>query len=366
MRLSAVELKRLTKGTAVLAADLAQVVKTDGKPTRWRLNSGARMRTMVGGIGEVELVIDLAGVAFDHPSMPMLREHGRRPSSTPDDYYITAIGRWEGVSVDSTGIWGQPIVYTPDPTKPLEADMPSLREGGEVAALMERGHPWQASVKITGEYELVAPGQPAVVNGRTEIAADDLDAPPLLICRRGTVSEASVCTFGADSQTGAAAASRITTTQPTDSTMSTERLSALLKRHGEKHAAKIAVSLAANKTDDQISVELAAAVESDHAAALSAEQAKTSAVQAKLDAEVAKSAGLQAKLDALKTDPAAMPTDEKTPAAGKGESQNSAPKTWNDGVAILKKEDPKLSGFKLRTAVLSRFPTLRKEIPAAV
>lgn len=350
------------KQFAICAALATQVDQGANKPKRWRLNSGARMHTSVAQLGDIELIIDLASVTFDSPEIPMLREHGRRPSTSPDDYYINAIGRWSEASADAQGIWGTPNIYTPK--TPLEEKMGCLLEGAEVAALMERGHPWQASVKIYGDYEQVAPGQSIEVNGRVEVANDDLDAPRLYVCRRGIVTEASVCLFGADSQTGAVAASRSTPTQATETTMS-DRLEALLKRHGNKHAGVIAIALAAKKTDDQIAVELSDAQDADHKAALAAKDAEIAKLNEANTANSAKLAELQTKLDALKTGDETK--DEKeTPPATKGESSNSAPKSIVAGMAILKREGSKLDGFKLKAATLTRWPALRKEIPAAV
>lgn len=352
------------KPFAICAALAAIVDQGANKPKRWCLNSGARMQTSVAQLGDIELVIDLASATFEHPEISMLREHGRKPSPSADSWdnsYINAIGRWTGTSVDAAGIWGTPIVYTPDPTKPLESDMPCLREGAEVAALMERGHPWQASVKIYGDYEQVAPGQSVEVNGRIETANDDLDAPRLYICRRGIITEASVCLFGADSNTGAVAASRSNSTQATETTMS-DRLEALLKRHGNKHAGVIAIALAAKKTDDQIAAELSDAADADHKAALAAKDEEIAKLNETNTANATKIAELQSKLDALKTD---EPTTE-TPPATKGESSNAAPKSIIAGMAILKKEGFKGNGFQMKSAALSRWPALRKEIPAAV
>lgn len=361
-----VDLAALPAGHAVCASPVVQVDQGEGKPKRWRLNSGARMKTQIGGIGRALLIIDLAGVTFEHPEFSMLREHGRQPATEADEnaWYVNPIGRWMQTAVDATGIYGVPNVYTPE--SPLEEKMHSMLEGAEVAALIKRGHPWQASVRIIGDtadYELVAPGQSAVVNGRTEVADDDLDAPPLLICRRCVVTEASVCLFGADSQTGAVAASR-TTTQATETTMS-DRLEALLKRHGNKHAGAIAIALAAKKTDDQISAELSDAQEADHKAALAAkdaELAKLTEANAALTKSVTE---MQTKLEALKTDDDKEDEEKKTPAATAGESKNSAPKSVLAGMAILTKEGSKLTGFKLRAAALSRFPKLRETLPKA-
>lgn len=348
----------LRLGQAHCAAPVIVVDQPEGKPAKWRLNSGAVMLTWVGGLGLVALVIDLATARFEADRISMLREH---------DQWTGPIGRWENLTVeaagDTAGIYGTPIVYTPDPTKPAEAEMKSLKAGGEVAALIERKHPWQASVTATSavsDYERVLPGQSTLVNGQSITASDDIHAPPLFIARNSVISEASVCTFGADADTGSVAASR-TSTPATEPTMS-DRLTALLNRHGDKHAGRIAIALKANKTDDQISVELSDATEADHKAALAAEAAKTAGVQAKLDEATTKLADLQAKLDALKVGD----EGEATPPATEGESKNSAPKSVTAGMAILKREGSKLDGFKLRSAALHRWPALRKEIPAAV
>lgn len=346
----------LRTGQVMCAAPVSQIEQPADKPKRWRLNSGAEMQTWVEGIGHCRLVIDLASARFEAPEIPMLREH---------DTWYGPIGRWTNGIADQTGIYGTPVVYTPDPTKPAEMEMNSLRVGGEVAALMARNHPWQASVKITAglsDYERVMPGTSVDVNGRVITAGDDLHDVPLLICRNGVISEASVCLFGADANTGSVAASRSTPTTETTMSKPDDRIVALLKRHGEKHAARIAVALSKGKTDEEITVELSDAAEADHKAALAAkdaELAKANETNAALTKSVA---DLQAKLEALKP---GDKEEEEIPPATEGESKNSAPKTYRDGVAILKREGSKLDGFKLRTAVLKRFPSLRADIPKA-
>lgn len=349
----------LRAGQAICAAPMVeQTPAAADKPARWCLNSGAAMHTWVEGIGECVLVVDLAGVSFEAPEIPMLREHST----------WSVIGRWTGLlSAIPAGITGTPIVYAPETD--AEQEMPCLREAGEVAALMKRKHPWQASIKITGalsDYEHVLPGQSAAVNGRSETVDPGLGIP-FVILRKGVVSEASVCLFGADSKTGAVAASR-TSTNPTQESPVSDRLKALLARHGKKHAGHIAVALNEGKSDDEISASLSAAVESDHAAALAAEQAKSADLATKLAAEQAKSADLATKLAAL-----SVPGEEtnadgtpKTKVPAAGESENGAPKDLNAGMAALTAAGSKLTGFKLRSAALAKWPSLRKQIQSAV
>lgn len=326
----------------------------EGKPAKWRLNSGAVMLTWIGGLGYCALVIDLATARFEAAEIPMLREHSQ---------WAGPIGRWTAGSIDATGIYGSPIVYTPETD--AEKDMPSLREGAEVAALIKRKHPWQASVTATSalsDYERVLPGQSVVVNGQSVTASDDLDAPPLYVAHNSVISEASVCLFGADADTGAVAASRSTTTPEPTMSKPEDRIAALLKRFpGDKNASRIAVSLSKGLTDEQITVELSDAKDADHAATLAAKDAEIAKLNETNTANTAKIAELQAKLDALKTGT----EEEKTPSATKGESENSAPKTYQQGVAILKREGTKLIGFELRSAVLKRFPKLRDTLPKA-
>lgn len=351
-----IERPALRTGQVLCAAAVSQIEQPADKPARWRLNSGAEMQTWVEGIGHCRLVIDLASVKFEAPEIPMLREHST---------WYGPIGRWTAGIADLTGIYATPIVYTPNDD--AEREMPSLREGAEVAALMARKHPWQASVKVTaslGDYERVLPGAVVEVNGATLTAGDDLHDIPLLICRNGVIGEASVCLFGADSNTGSVAASRSTTTPEPTMSKPEDRIAALLKRHGEKHASRIAIALSKNKSDEEIAVELSDATDTDHKAALAAKDEEITKLKADLAAANTTATDLQAKLDALKGDD--EETEEETPAATAGESKNGAPKSFNDGVAILKREGTKLVGFKLRSAVLKRFPALRKDIPAAV
>jgi hypothetical protein len=294
-------------------------------------------------------------VSFEAPEMPMLYEHQTWPGP---------IGRWSGMTVDASGITAAPNVYRP--VDDHEREMPIFQQSAQVAALMDRKHPWQASIKITGaleDYERVLPGQPVAVNGRTELASDDVDDPPLFILRRGVASEASVCLFGADADTGALAASR--TNHPTTPESSMERLKVLLARHGEKHAARIAVALSAGQTDDQIAASLSAAAESDHAAALAAVNTELATTKAALAAANTQIAALNTKLAALAPADDKAAGDAETPPATEGESKNGAPKSVHEGMAQLSREGSKLTGFPLRSAVLKRWPTLRSTLPKA-
>lgn len=350
----------MMKGQSICASEVVEIkIASETKKSTWRLNSGARMLTAIRDFGDVELVIDLSGVTFEQSRISMLREHGRRASVVADDsWYVNPIGHWENPRVDETGIYGQPVVYTP--RTPFEEKMPLMIEGGEVAALIERNHPWQASVKITGDYERVAPGQSVTVNGRIEIASDDLDAPPLMICRTGIISEASICLFGADSNTGSVAASRQSTDKKEIPVMK-ERLTALLKAHNNKHAGKIAVALSLGKTDEEIAAELSAADAADTAAIITEKDAIIEKSKTDLATSTAKVAELQGKLDALKNEG----DDSAQVTATKGESSNSKPRTVQAGMALLARENPKLTGFKLRSATLTRWPDLRADLPKA-
>jgi hypothetical protein len=199
-----------------------------------------------------------------------------------------------------------------------------------------------------------------VVNGRTEVGSDSVDCP-LYILRRGVASEASVCLFGADADTGALAASRSTPIHPNPES-SMERLNALLARHGDKHAARIALALKAGQSDDQIAATLSAAAESDHAAAITELTTKLTAATAALAEANAKLAAMDAKIKALQ--PATTEGDPAVPAT-EGESKNAAPKTLHEGMAQLSRENPKLTGFPLRSAALKRWPALRSTVPKA-
>lgn len=193
------------------AVALAQTQRVDGASEgaqRWRLNAGSLMTAVLTGINRgqdgyerpVHLVIDLDSVTFEAAIIPALRDHWMGP-----------IGRWESLesSSQSGGIHGDLILYTSQDEK--EAQMWMMREADEVAAIQRRGHPWQASVGIypgsDGTLEMQDPGSQIAINGGT-IAVPD-DGMPTYVLRGGVVTEASVVLFGADSQTGQLAASRI-------------------------------------------------------------------------------------------------------------------------------------------------------------
>lgn len=352
-------------GVARCAQAAEAVPVAAGIAPAWRLNSGAEMITSIDGIANgapMVLVIDLASVEFAAAEIKMMREH-----------WIGPIGRWTNLVADlngpkGPGLYGTPIFYASETE--TERELPLLREADEVAALLRRKHPWQASVEIGGaleQYELVAPGASVEVNGTTLIAESGPGAPPFYVLRGGLVTEASVCLDGADADTGPTLLASRHAAQSTikDTPMD---LKALLAKYAEKHHGAIARLHAGGKTADEIATAMLAADKKesdDELATLKADLAAARTALASAEAAAAtKVKELQDQLDGLKP-PGGEGGGDALPAGGDATSQHAAPKTVTAGMARLSAAGDKRSGFALRNAALAKWPGLRAGLPKA-
>ncbi len=358
-------------GVARLATLAEMAPPLAGSAPLWRLNSGAEMVTCIDGLNQnapIILVVELASVTFSAPEIEMMREH-----------WIGPIGRWTQLAVDMNGpkgpgIYGSPIFYTSETD--AERDMYLLREADEVAALLRRKHPWQASVEIGGpveQYQLVPPGESVTVDGVAHLAPVGPNVMPLYVLHAGICSEASVCLRGADTETGptllaarAAAAAKLAATKPTPKDITMDLKALLAKYPDEKCHGKIARLHAAGQTAEQIATALLADEKTSVDAEIATlkanlETANKAAADAKLAADT-KIAELQGKIDALKP-----PADGAAPAAsvtagaegGAADAKLAAPKSVSEGIARLQAAGVKGDGFALRKATLAKWPALR-------
>lgn len=357
----------MCEAVAELADDAGAERKGDG---RWALNTGAQMITYVWGVNcddcgwprPMRLVLDLAKAKFEKPVISALYAHS--------DWAI--VGQWTGGTVDLKKIAADLTIY-----RDLSAaEAAVLPDAVRVGALLDRDHPWQASVGcypkdgIDG-YELVKAGKTVTVNG-TEFQGDgDL---PLFIMRKPVIYEASVVLWGADGNTGKLAASllnplahlaqlRSSTPNPDKgtATMSTPapasaaptagaRLKALLARFTDETVHGLVVKLMADdKNDDEIR-------DAVHAAQLKVRDDKITDLTAKL-AEAVKppvttSPGKTGKTEASAKD---------APAFGAGsDTASEAPKSISEAVKLLRADHKDATAAKLTSMAYQKWPELTR------
>ena len=241
---------------------------------RWRLNAGSLMTLPVPGLNDdkngapqpVNLIVDLEGVTFARSRVPALSGH--------DSSQI--IGYWDTPDIVRAGSFCEGIeadLHFVIPRDDHEREI--FREASRLKALSEQGVPLQVSVGIEpgpdGEWEKVTDAS-VVVNGRTYMNDSEY---PLFILRNGRVFESSMCTFGADSETGRVAASKPTPVIK-EHTMS-DRLKVLLSKHAEAHHGLIARCVAKDESDADI-------VQKIHSAELQAKDSEITKLQARLKA----------------------------------------------------------------------------------
>ncbi len=344
-----------------------QATKTNGG--RWGLNAGSLMITAVRGLntkhdsygayaGAIRLVVDLSSATFAKKVMPALGEH----------WWDKIIGNWSNGEITAKGITADLKIYEAR----SEAEAAVIPEAIRAKALLDQGHPWQASIGAKpangiADYEEIGEGEDVEVNGVT-FTNDDPEMP-LFVMRNGVVTEASICTFGADEDTGPLAASRrhgrlaASASQPTPKESSTMKYSLkVLLAAFAAHAGLVAehVSAAQELPEDK--------------------QPTPEALQASIGAAVAKAelAAKDAEIAALKA--AGLEKDKLIEAKGKakggvtaasatppfqGDDGSDAPTSLHGAMVQLAGENPKLKGFSLRSAALKRWPELRKTVPAA-
>lgn len=352
-----------------------QTAKTNGG--RWRLNAGSVMTTRVYGVNlqhdqygsyyaPIRLVVDMATAKFAKPVMPALSDH----------WSNSVIGNWSNNSIEGGQIEGDLSLY--EARTPAEAEV--LPECVRVKALLEQGHPWQASIGAEPEngledYEEIPEGTSLEVNG-SKVTADDPEMPTYVL-RNAVISEASVCTFGADQNTGPLAAAlarrhgRLAAsaigTHPTrakDSAAMKYNLRALLTMFAA-HAALVAESVAAAQDmpeDKQPTPEAlqASIKEKVHQVELADEKAKVAERDAeitRLKTEATAGKGKGGKVEASATEAGKAPNFAGGTAEGEG---GDAPESLIKAMAQLSQENPKLKGLALRAAALKRWPEFRQ------
>lgn len=340
--------------------------KTDG---RWSLNTGAEMLTYVYGVNldqygwpqPIRLVVDLAKAKFEKPVIPALFAHSS----------WSIIGNWRGAKVDEKRITADLTIYRPKDA--IEANV--LPEAVRVAALIDRDHPWQASIGgypkdgIDG-YELVKAGKTVEVNGRTFSGDGD---HPLFILRKPIIYEASVVLWGADANTGKLAASLLdpvahlrsihpnpdrpdkgtvtmSTPAPTATSASAApsaaaRMKTLLAKHTDKaDHALVAQLMAEDKTDDEIR-------DAVHAAQLKRRDDEIAELK-KSKAE--EKPGVEAKPGKTQASANNPPTFQPTDDAG------DAPKSINEAVKLLRADHKDTPAAKLTALAYQRWPSLKR------
>ncbi len=340
---------------------------------RWKLNAGSMMVTCVWGLNmvmgdwgptpdPVRLVVDLGSARFDKPTMPALGEH----------WWDKIIGRWSGGAITDKGVDADLTIY--EARTPAEAVV--LPEAIRAKALLEQGHPWQASIGAYPEdgldgYEEVESGDSVEVNGVT-LAADDSEFP-LYVMRKAVITEASICTFGADDETGPMAVSArrrgrlaASASNPSPSKESPAmkyNLRAMLTMFAA-HALLVAEHVAAAQelpedkqpTQEVLQAQIADAVGK---AELAAAKAEIAALKAAAEAKAK-----ETPTKVVKATGRGAPAPSFQGSAG--EQEGDAPPTLHQAMTQLNGEKPALKGFKLRAAALQRWPELRKTIPDAM
>ncbi len=354
---------------ATVTAEAVVGAKPKSSGGRWRINAGNEMQMVVEGVNlqqaswgkypaPIRCVIDLAQAAFDKPVIPAFYAH-------IESMYAT-VGNWSGATITAEGIVADLTAYVPR----TQAEEEILGYATAVKALLDQGHPWEASVGaysadgIDG-WELVPPGNTIACNGRSFDGDGDL---PLYILRAARICEGSVVMYGADRDTGriAAAAAALTSKEtpmsqpaaaapaPTANAIGADRIKTLRAAH-PGHDAVVLAGLEAGKSDAEI----------------------CTAVK---DAQIA---SLTARAEAAETKLAAVPAAKPAPVvtAGKSETGEAAgapgfSPASNTGTGTLTASKPaefmrlraeigretKLKGMALNEEVYARHPGLRPAV----
>jgi hypothetical protein len=307
----------------------------------------------------VRLVVDLASFRAKNPRIIALSDHDTD----------VEIGYWDRFTVDAAGV--EADLHLVEPKNEFEANV--LKDAVRKAALIRSGVPLQASIGAEtgdgGKWEPVKAGASAEVNGRTFSGDGDM---PLFVLRGGSMYEASIVTFGADSETGRVAAAKQKPITPVakEASMS-DQLKALLGKTPEKFHGLVARCVAEGKDEVAITHQV-------HAAEIDERDTTIKALQAELDAAKAKLTEYESKgarADDYGTDPTekkgekdltnqlslaarsaakgtkAVSGDEKKPNTG-----TDTPKTLTDAMRLLATKDPNLKGFALRRAARAAYP----------
>jgi hypothetical protein len=328
----------------------------------WVLYTGATVELTIPGISPTDddgyplpvlAVFDLLTLTSD-ATIPALSEHDRR----------LIAGRWQP-TITPDGVTGTLTLI--EPADAVEAEI--LAHVVALRAAIRTAVPVQCSVGVEpgpgGSWEQVTPGQAVTVNGRSLMA--DPTAPPLWVLRGGRLFEASLVTFGADDQTGRAAAHKTTPRTAPMSQIAADRLKALAAKF-PAHLAKVVALAADGKTDDEINQAVCADQMADALARAQAAEDKLAGMVAtpgeacpccgqivpKADELAASEAAKAAHAQAAR----AVPHRAAGPAATAGKS--GEPKTTTEAIKALMAEDPKLKASAARLLADKRWPNLER------
>jgi hypothetical protein len=286
------------------------------------------------------------------------------------------VGSWSDTQIADAVTAALGLIQVTDPMQ-AEALEDVIRLQAEIAS----GVPLQVSVGVGpgpgGIWQRVAPGQSITVNGRTFTADLAETAPPLVVLRGGIIEEASLLTFGADGDTGRAAAHRTRKATP-PMTITLERLQNLRKAHAAKHHPKVLALCAEGQTDEQIADEIKKDDQAEATARAAAMEQELATAKATLAAMVATPG--QACPCCGQIVPAAAPAaDSATPtpdakahaakasktvvahqAGGAEAKTGDDPKTVTEGIVRLRAENPKMTASAARAEALKRWPTVER------
>ena len=300
----------------------------------WQIYGGGPVTTMIEGLSKkvIQLVVDLASLKAAGPTIPALVDHE------------IPVGRWEGITIDATGI--QTRLTLLDASKPESHGLPMFDAAREVQLALDQKFPWQASLGAIpdadrdGFYEKLT--EPTEINGRT-ITPGDMD---VFVLRNGLLIENSVVLFGADRRTGKVAASVISTPiTPKESTVK-ERLNALCAQLGAQHRSRIALALAEGATDEAVVADVNKGIVAD-------KDTEIATLKASVATLTSEKTALQTQLDALKPpgDQSVPPGDDKKTVAG-------APESLCAAMIQLQAANKNLDGIDARRAALKKWPHL--------
>jgi hypothetical protein len=346
------------KSSAAVYCFSSQAAAPANDAARWHLNNGTPMEVCVSGLNDdargfpqpVHVVLDLSTLSAAGARVPALLEH------VPGN----VVGFWEGVSIDPLG-GVSAALNLPEPT--TEAEAASMPDVVRLRAFMRSGQPWQASVGVrpgpAGEYQRIEPGQSVNINGQTFTAGD----VPFYVLRGGVIFEASVVTFGADSQTGPLAARRLAasrlSTPPAKAPKMHDRIKALLAAYPDKRHGRIMSLLAAQATDEDIAKDIAK-TEGDEKTAELEEKIKAQAARiAELEgSNAAAAAAAKAASDAAAVTAAASASSTGVAFAGAGPSK-TAPTSILAALALHASEHKGMAWEQRIDRVLAAYPSLR-------
>ena len=336
----------------ILPAEVDTAPRTDGKKRdgRWKLNAGSVMQVVIPDLSDdlVDVVLDLESCTFSKKSILALSEHDKR----------SVVGKWEDLQADGTGVYGD--LFLVDVENENEAVV--LSEAIRFRALVRNQVPVEVSVGVhcgeKGHYEEVH--DKAVVNGRLYEKGDR----PLYILRNGVIYESSLCSFGADSDTGKIAA---TSHKPgkKETTMS-DKLKVLLAKFAEKHHGLVARCVAEGVDEAVITTKVQ---EADHSDALRAKDQEIETLKASLQAKDQEIETLKAaKTETTKvseTSPLDAKGSEKGvrfgateggKPTGELEAKKAGVKTMTDAIQFCREQNKELKGLALRKEARRLFP----------